>query len=440
MQAVSVFGLGYVGSVSIACLAECGHHVIGVDINPVKVQMIQRGKSPVVEPGLAALLQKGRDAQRIEATTDAAAAVHASRISLICVGTPSHPNGSLNLDYVKRVCAEIGASLATKADPHTVVVRSTLLPGTTEQVVIPLLEQASEKTAGRDFGICFNPEFLREGSSIADFYHPPFTVIGAENEEIIAAIQALYTAVDARQIVIPIRVAEFVKYASNAFHALKVTFANELGNICKRQGVDSHQVMDVFCQDAKLNISSAYLQPGFAFGGSCLPKDLRALLDHARQLDLPCPVLESILPSNAQQIDVAYQMIRRTQCKRIGVLGFSFKAGTDDLRESPIVELIERLIGKGFRVSVYDKNVSLAHLHGANRAYLEQEIPHIACLMRPTIADVLADSQVIVIGNRSAEFGPALRAIQPDQIVIDLMRIVDGADAISGARYEGICW
>jgi GDP-mannose 6-dehydrogenase len=439
MTKVSVFGLGYVGAVSVAVLADNGHEVIGVDVNLTKVDMINAGRSPIIEEGVPELMKKGLDGGRIRATADATQAVHDSDISIVCVGTPSNRNGSLNLTYVRRVCQEIGAALATKAGFHVVIARSTILPGSTEEVVIPVLEQASGKVAGRDFGVCFNPEFLREGSSIKDFYDPPFTVIGGDNERTIAAASELYAMVKARLIVAPIKVAETVKYACNAFHAMKVTFANEIGNICKQQEIDSHQVMDIFCQDTKLNISPYYLKPGFAFGGSCLPKDLRVLLYHARFLDLDPPVLNSIMHSNRRQIDVAYQMVRETKCKRIGVLGFSFKEGTDDLRESPMVELVERLIGKGYQVTVYDRNVSLANLHGANRAYIEQEIPHIASLMCDTIEDVLAESDVVILGNKAPEFRQVLDGVLSDQIVIDLVRIVKDVAQLDG-RYTGICW
>lgn len=439
MAKVSIFGLGYVGAVSAAVLADNGHEITGVDVNPTKVAMINAGRSPIIEAGMTELIEKGVDSGRIRATTEATEAVQNTDISIICVGTPSNHNGSLDLTYIERVCREIGRSLATKDSYHIVVARSTMLPGSTEEVVIPNLEQASGKKAGRDFGVCFNPEFLREGSSIKDFYEPPFTVIGSENGRVVEAVSELYSMIEAQVIVAPIRVAEMVKYASNAFHALKVTFANEIGNICKRQEIDSHQVMDIFCQDEKLNISPYYLKPGYAFGGSCLPKDLRALLYHARHLDEDAPVLESIMTSNRRQIDKAYQLVRRTERKRIGVLGFSFKAGTDDLRESPMVELVERLIGKGYQVAVYDRNVSLANLQGANRAYIEREIPHIASLMRSSIAEVLDVSDVIIIGNGAAEFRDVLQQTSPQQTVIDLVRI-DGDGRQTNGLYEGICW
>jgi GDP-mannose 6-dehydrogenase len=439
LATISIFGLGYVGSVSAACLAANGHKVIAVDVNPTKVEMIRAGYSPVIEVGLGELLMKGVEKGHIQATTDAAEAVRNSSISFICVGTPSNLNGSLNLSYVRRVSEEIGWGLASKDGYHVVVARSTMLPGSTEEVVIPVLEQASEKKAARDFGVCFNPEFLREGSSIKDFYDPPFTIIGSDDEKTAVTVAELYSMLNVPLMVVPFKVAEMVKYANNAFHALKVTFANEIGNICKQQNIDSHQVMEIFCQDKKLNLSAYYLKPGFAFGGSCLPKDLRALLYHCRHFDVHPPVLESILPSNQRQIDLAYQMVKRTGRKRIGVLGFSFKAGTDDLRESPMVELIEHLIGKGYQVMVYDRNVSLANLQGANRAYIDQEIPHVASLMADSIDEILGRSEVIIIGNKSPEFERVLPRLQGDQILIDLVRITEHSFPFNG-NYQGLCW
>lgn len=438
MSNVSIFGLGYVGAVSLACLADNGNRVIGVDVNPLKIDIINEGRSPIIENGLNELMKKGVDSGFIRTVMDSRQAVHSTELSIICVGTPSHSNGSLNLTYVEKVAHEIGKALADKDDYHVVVLRSTVLPGTTEELLIPTLEKASGKKCGIDFGICFNPEFLREGSSIKDFYNPPFTVIGAEDEKVAEIVQALYSSLDAPLRVVPIRVAEMVKYTCNSFHALKVTFANEIGNICKASGIDSHQVMDIFCLDTKLNLSPYYLKPGFAFGGSCLPKDLRALNYLSRHFDLTLPVLEAIIPSNQRQVDQAYRMVTDAGSKRVGVLGFSFKAGTDDLRESPIVELIERLIGKGYEIQVYDKNVSLANLHGANRAYIEKEIPHIAQLMRDSIDEVIEDSDVIVIGNNSPEFQNIQNRYNGRHVTIDLVRIA--GDKTSSEQYQGISW
>lgn len=439
MSKISVLGLGYVGAVSVACLADNGHTVLGVDVSQIKVDIINAGRSPIIEEGLDELMRKGVETGAIRAVTQAREAVHATDLSIICVGTPSNSNGSLDLRYVERVAFEIGEALADKDAYHIVVLRSTVLPGTTEELVIPTLERASGKKCGVDFGVCFNPEFLREGSSIKDFYNPPFTVIGADDPRVAAAVEQLYGMLSAPLRIVPIRVAEMVKYSCNAFHALKVTFANEVGNICKSSGIDSHKVMEIFCLDTKLNLSPYYLTPGFAFGGSCLPKDLRALLYHGRHFDLNLPVLESILPSNEMQVEQAYRMVTGAGSKRVGVLGFSFKAGTDDLRESPIVELIEKLIGKGYQVQVYDKNVSLANLHGANRTYIEKEIPHIAQLMTETIDEVIEKSDVIVIGNNSPEFANVRERVNGRHAVVDLVRAA-GRQAVSDGSYQGIGW
>lgn len=436
---ISIFGLGYVGTVSAACLAEQGHNVVGVDVSTTKVDIINGGTSPVIEEAIDELIARGVQQGRLRATTDAGEGVSNSDLSLICVGTPSNENGSLDLTYVKRVAGDIGQAMRHKDGFHVVVVRSTVLPGTTKKVIIPVLEQSSGLKAGQDFGVCFNPEFLREGTSVYDFHHPPFTVIGEHDSRSAEMLKELYQGLDAPVMVVPLQVAEMVKYTNNAFHALKVAFANEIGNLCKEQDIDSHQVMEIFCKDSKLNLSPYYLKPGFSFGGSCLPKDLRALLYQARTLDTRLPVLESILPSNSLQTRHGFDLVQRTGRKKVGVLGFSFKAGTDDLRESPMVELIETLIGKGYQVRVYDRNVCLARLQGANRAYIERGIPHISSLMTDSIEEVLSESEVIVIGNKAPEFADALTQLRPDQVVIDLVRIVPDATQLNG-QYEGICW
>ena len=439
MATISVFGLGYVGCVLAACLAERGHNVIGVDVNTMKVESLNRGESPLIEPGLAELIHKNVNAGRLKATQDTEWAVLNSDLSFICVGTPSNTNGSLNTDYVTRVCEDIGSGLAKKNAFHIVVVRSTLLPGTTEEMLQPILENSSGKTTSIGFGLGYNPEFLREGTSIKDFFDPPYTVIGTDDEKVREAVKQVYSMLDAPLIEVPIKVAEMVKYVNNAFHALKVTFANEIGSICKQQNIDSHQVMEIFCMDRKLNLSPYYLKPGFAFGGSCLPKDLRALLYHSRKLDMHLPVLEAILPSNELQIAHAYQLIRQTGCKKIGVLGLSFKEGTDDLRESPMVELIEHLVGKGYQVKVYDKNVSLSKLHGANRAYIEHEIPHISQLMTESIEDVIEHSDVVVVGNKTEGYSEIAEKLREDHKVIDLVRVKNGPYTSNG-HYQGIGW
>ncbi|HEX6654807.1 MAG TPA: nucleotide sugar dehydrogenase [Candidatus Limnocylindria bacterium] len=438
MTSVSIFGLGYVGSVSAACLADGGFDVIGVDVSPVKVDMITAGRSPIVEEGLDDLVAKAVASGRLRATTDPVQAVHDSDVSIICVGTPSNPNGSLDLTAVQRVAETIGLALRDKETWHTVVVRSTMLPGSTDERVIPALERHSGKKAGEDFGVGYNPEFLREGTSLRDFYDPPFTVIGCQEPQTAEVIAGLYANVPGDVIRAPLRVAEMVKYACNAYHALKVSFANEIGQLAKAQGVDSHQVMDIFTRDRKLNISSAYLRPGFAFGGSCLPKDLRAMLHEGKRNDLTLPVLEAILPSNQLQIERAFDLVRATGAKRIGVLGLSFKAGTDDLRESPLVALVERLIGRGYHVTVYDENVSFANIHGANRAYIEREIPHIVSIMTDSLDDLVSGSEVVIIGNADAQFTDALARDGANRHVIDLVRVGDGLRDAEG--YEGIAW
>ncbi len=439
MATVSVFGLGYVGCVLAACLAERGHDVIGVDVNAMKVEMLNRGESPLIEPGLGDLIHKNVSGNRLKATSDGEWAILNSDLSFICVGTPSNANGSLNTDYVTRVCEDIGSALAKKDAYHTVVIRSTLLPGTTEERLQPILEDCSGKTRDVDFGLGYNPEFLREGTSIRDFFDPPYTVIGADDEKVVEAVKQVYSMLEAPVVVVPIKVAEMVKYVNNAFHALKVTFANEIGSICKQQNIDSHQVMEIFCMDRKLNLSPYYLKPGFAFGGSCLPKDVRALLYHGRKLDMHLPVLEAILPSNDLQINQAYQLIRKTGCKKIGVVGLSFKEDTDDLRESPMVELIEHLVGKGYQVKIYDKNVSLAKLHGANRAYIEHEIPHISQLMSESMEDVIGQSDVIVLGNKTEGYSSISGLLREDHKVIDLVRAKDVPNNSNG-QYQGIGW
>jgi GDP-mannose 6-dehydrogenase len=436
---VSVFGLGYVGAVSAASVAADGHRVVGIDVNPDKVAAVNAGRSPIVESGLDELLRRCVSQGRLRATTDAAKGMRESGVSLVCVGTPSRRNGSLDLTYLERVCEQIGRGLREKSSYHVVVVRSTVLPGTTNDVVIPTLERRSGKKYGEDFGVAVNPEFLREGTALQDFRKPPLTVVGHNHAADASSTIALYQSIDAPLVCTSIRVAEMMKYTSNAWHALKVCFANEIGNLCQRMGIDSHEVMDIFCRDEKLNLSPYYLKPGFAFGGSCLPKDVRALQYCAKQLDLDVPVLSHILPSNQLQIQHAIDQVMETGKKRIGLLGISFKAGTDDLRESPMMILAEALLGKGLTLRIFDRNVSLAKLVGANKAYLEHQIPHLSSLLCTDIDEVIGGSEVIVVGNRSPEFVDAVEGCRSDQIVIDLVRL-----PVSGSRlkadYRGLCW
>jgi GDP-mannose 6-dehydrogenase len=435
---ISVLGLGYVGAVSAACLARDGHEVIGVDPNEVKVNLIASGKSAIVEPGLADIIERQTAVGRLTATTDVAAAVRQSDLSLVCVGTPGLRNGGIDLTYVRRVCEQIGLALREHQGAPVVAIRSTLLPGSMAEVVIPTLETFSGRRAGEEFGVCVNPEFLREGTAVHDYYNPPRTVIGELNQASGDLLASLYAQMPGPMVRTDIQTAEMVKYADNAWHALKVGFANEIGNICKALDVDGHRVMDIFCQDTKLNLSSYYLKPGFAFGGSCLPKDLRALLYKAKMLDLSSPILGAILPSNEQQLDRGVRAVIEKGRKQVGILGFSFKAGTDDLRESPIVELAERLIGKGFDLRVYDRNVNLAALQGANRDYILNHIPHISRLMVKSIDELLAHARTIVIGNAAPEFREVPKLLSDDQTLIDFVRICDSR-SVAGV-YEGICW
>ncbi|MEP6925908.1 MAG: nucleotide sugar dehydrogenase [Pyrinomonadaceae bacterium] len=435
---ISVFGLGYVGAVSAACFAQEGHEVIGVDVSQTKVDIINSGNSPIVEEGISESISAMVAEKRLRATTNAAQAVENSDISLVCVGTPSNDNGSLKLDYIKRVSQQIGEAISRKSRGHVVVMRSTMLPGTIESLVKPTLEIYSDKKAGLDFDVCVNPEFLREGTSIKDFYSPPFTLIGADSNEAGEIVKHLYAKIDAPLYLTSVKAAEMVKYSCNCFHGLKISFANEIGNICKELGIDSHEVMEVFCKDTKLNLSPYYLKPGFAFGGSCLPKDLRALRYKAKELDIEVPVLEAALESNLLQIERAVQMVMKTGKRRVGVLGFAFKAGTDDLRESPVVAIIERLIGKGYNIKLYDKEVSVARLVGANKEYIEREIPHISNLMAENIDEILKHSEVILIGNSSGEFKAIEPQLAKEQIVVDLVRIF--GKRTSDENYQGICW
>ncbi len=435
---ISVFGLGYVGAVSAACFARNGHEIIGVDTNASKVQSFNAGRAPVVEPGLDELMVEGVRTGRIRATSSVQEAVNHTDVSMVCVGTPSRPNGSLNLDAVEAVSSQIGTSLADKDDSHLIVLRSTVLPGTVRDIVLPALERTSGKRAGKHFSVVHNPEFLRESTAIKDFDHPPVTVIGAGEEEAGRQAAKLYDAIDAPLVVTSVETSEMVKYSANIWHALKVCFGNEIGNVCKAVGIDGHEVMDLFCRDTKLNISPAYLKPGFAFGGSCLPKDTRAISYLAKSLDLDIPVITSIMKSNGVQIERAVQRIMALGRRRIAVLGFSFKAGTDDLRESPQIEVIERLIGKGYDLRLYDQSVNLAALTGANRDYIRNAIPHINSIMVESLDEALEHGEIVVVGNNAAEFANVPARLNQNQTLIDLVRI--GGTEQLGDRYDGINW
>ncbi|MEV6611134.1 nucleotide sugar dehydrogenase [Kutzneria sp. NPDC051319] len=441
---ISVFGLGYVGCVSAACLAGQGHRVVGVDVNQVKVDLIAAGKAPVVEERIGELTAEVVASGALRATTDVAVAIADSDVSLICVGTPSAPNGSLSTVYLERVCEEIGAAMAAKTGRHTVVLRSTMLPGTCLDLLLPILEKSSGLTAGVDFGVAVNPEFLREGTSVRDFFDPPKTVIGEFDTASGDVVAALYEGLPGEVFRVPVPVAEMTKYADNAFHGLKIAFANELGSVARALNVDSHRVMDVFLADRKLNVSPAYLRPGFAFGGSCLPKDLRGLVYAARRADVAVPLLSHVLPSNEEHLKRAFEFIAATGRRRIGLFGLSFKPGTDDLRESPLVELAERLLGKGYDLRIYDANVTLSRLMGANREYIESRLPHLGELLSNSVTEVMAHSEVCVIGCRD---DAVLEALAPEQfnaagerVIVDLVRLPDAELRRERPGYVGLGW
>jgi GDP-mannose 6-dehydrogenase len=433
-----VFGLGYVGAVSAGCLAFDGHEVVGVDPVSTKVDLINRGQSPIVETDIGEIIAASAKSGRLRATSDPNLGVQETELSFVCVGTPSQPNGNLDLRYIRRICEQIGEALKTKQERHTVVIRSTILPGTMQNVVIPTLEEFSGKQAGIDFGVCNNPEFLREGSAVKDFRCPPKTVIGQYDQASGELLASLYSGLNAPLIRTDLETAEMAKYVDNSWHALKIGFANEIGTLCKSLSIDSHKVMGIFCQDTKLNISAAYLSPGFAFGGSCLPKDIRALTYTAKTRDVEMPIMKSILPSNELQIARGLQMITDIGHKKIGILGLSFKAGTDDLRESPMIEIIERLIGKGYELRLYDKSVNLASLVGANRDFILNRIPHISKLMVPNIEAALEHAQTVVVGNKDADFADVGMQLRKGQHLVDFARVSKHISEDSG--YDGICW
>lgn len=437
---ISVFGLGYVGSVSAACFASMGHHVIGVDVNASKVQMMESGRSPIVEAGMNELVADSSRACRLHATVDSTKAVMDSEVSFVCVGTPSLRSGKLDLSHIEKVACEIGTALKQKTSPHTFVLRSTVLPGTTEKIVLPILEQASGKRAGRDFNVAYNPEFMREGSAVADFMQPPYTILGAQDPAHLAPLRELYKQTPGRVFETDIPVAEMAKYESNAFHAVKVAFANEVGTLCKLLGVDAQAVTEIFLSDTRLNIAPTYLSPGFAFGGSCLPKDVRALTYKAKELDLKLPMLESLLPSNVEHIERAVDAVMRSGKRKIAQLGLSFKAGTDDLRESPQVQVVKRLLGEGYEVRVWDQDVSLGRLAGSNRQYIEEVIPHIGSLLSADLQQVMQWGEVVLIGNKSVKKEELRAHLRKDHIVIDLVNLDKGRRASGAFRYEGICW
>jgi GDP-mannose 6-dehydrogenase len=436
---ISIFGMGYVGVVAGACLAKEGHDVIGVDVNPTKVDLLLRGVSPIVEEGIAELVRETVASGRLKATAVTADAVAATDLSLVCVGTPSAENGSLSLAAMDGVSGEIGDALRSKRGPHTVVYRSTILPGTTEERLVPILERRSGRKVGGDLFVGYNPEFLREGTSIRDFHEPPMTVVGSRHEQVHRQMEAVYAGLKAEFVRTTVRLAESVKYLSNMYHAVKITFANEAGAVLKAAGVDAREALGIFCKDRILNVSAAYLRPGFAFGGSCLPKDLRAFLYWAKTMDLDVPLLSRVLESNERQIDRARQMIVRHGRPRVALFGLAFKGGTDDLRESPIVTLAERLLGRGHEMAIYDPNVNTSRLIGANKAFIEKEIPHLDRLLKADPGEALKDAGVIVVANAERTGIDAILAARPSVPIIDLEGVREIA-ALPGADYTGICW
>ena len=437
---ISIFGLGYVGVVSGACIAESGHEVIATDIDPIKVKCIQDGHSPIIEPGLSELIAKNVAKGSLKATMSCEEAIMNSDISLICVGTPSNEDGSLMLDYIKSVCSQIGAVLKKKKAWHSVVLRSTVVPGTARNIAIPVLEETSGKRAGVDFGYGNNPEFLRESTAIYDYLNPPKIVIGALDDKTAQAVSAIYKGIEAPEVITEIEIAEGVKYADNAWHAMKICFANEIGNIMKEHGVDSHKVMDIFCMDTKLNISTVYLKPGFAFGGSCLPKDIRALRASAIQKGLKTPIFDSMLTANKEQVNRAYQMVLKSGKKKIAMLGLAFKAGSDDLRESPLVSLADLLIADGFELSIYDPSVSqAANMVGANQKYIREGIPHISRCLVSTPEELMEKAELCIVGNHGEDFSQILEKANDDVHIIDLVRLKNPASEEREA-YTGICW
>jgi GDP-mannose 6-dehydrogenase len=436
---ISVFGLGYVGAVSAACLARDGHEVLGVDVDPGKLELIRSGSSPIVEEGIQELVRSVVASGKLRVTADVGAAIEQTEISFVCVGTPSSPNGAQDLSAIQRVMEQIGRALSNKTTRHTIVLRSTVQPGALEGVVRPILERESGRVSDRDFGVCFQPEFLREGSSIKDYDNPPFTIVGAREPLAAEPLRRLFGQLPCDFHVVSIGVAELVKYACNAFHAVKVTFANEVGRLTQSVGVDARLVMDLVCKDTRLNISPAYLKPGAPFGGSCLPKDLRALNYVAKTRDLTLPMLGSVLGSNRAHIDHALDMVVRPGIKRVAMIGLSFKAGTDDLRESPLVMVAERLIGKGFQLRIYDSEVNLSRLVGANKRFIEESIPHIGNLMVRSPAEAIADAQVAIVGVRDAATIEALSNHANGNLkIVDLVGLPHAQ--LKFADYRGVCW
>lgn len=435
---ISILGAGYVGAVSGACLAELGHDVVVADVDRAKVDLIANGQAPIVEKGLSEMIAENVGLNRLTAISDTAEAVATTEASIVCVGTPSRANGDLDLRYVEQVCSEIGEAIAKKDSRHTVIIRSTMLPGSMRGVVIPALEAASGLAHGKDFGIAIYPEFLRESTAIADFFAPAIMLLGVDDPQTLDVLRVVNGSIDSPEIVTEIDTAEAVKYANNAWHAVKLTFANEMGNIAKAAGVDGQKVMDIVCMDTRLNISRAYMRPGYAFGGSCLPKDLRALRYKASSLDVRTPLFDATMEANEQQVAKSVEMVTSKGGRKIGLLGLAFKAGTDDLRESPLVELAERLLGKGYDLKIYDENVKLATLRGSNLAHIQARLSHLSHLMTDDLDGIIEESETLIVGNGDKAFATALDKVRPDQNIVDLVRV--DASRTSAQNYDGICW
>lgn len=436
---ISIFGMGYVGAVSAACLARDGHRVIGVDVDPLKLELIRSGRSPIVEEGIQELTRDVVAAGRLQVTSDVEQAIRDTELSFVCVGTPSSQNGSQDVSAIARVMESIGAALAKKGEFHTVVLRSTVQPGTLDSLVRPALERASGKQADQDFGLAFQPEFLREGTSIKDYDRPPLTIVGTRSTRAAEVLRQAFGHLPCEFVVTSVGVAEMQKFAANAFHAVKITFANEIGRLSHAAGVDAREVMALICKDTQLNISTAYLRPGFAFGGSCLPKDLRALNYMGKMKDVTVPMLGSVLGSNRAHIDAAIDLVMQGPSRRVGMIGLSFKKGTDDLRESPLVTVAERLIGKGYDLRIYDPEVNLSRLIGANKRFIEQSIPHIGNLMVGSCEEAVSHGDTILVGLGGKDIEATLqKALGARHAVVDVVGL--GLEGAGGSRYSAICW
>lgn len=434
---ISIFGLGYVGCVSIGCLARNGHTVTGVDVSPIKVDQINTGLATIIEKDIDKIIKEEHANKRISATTDFKKAILETELSIVAVGTPSSNTGHLNLNYIFKVAENFGEVLKDKTEFHVIAIRSTVLPGTSEKFAA-IVEQFSGKKRNIDFAMVSNPEFLREGTAVEDYYNPPITLVGSEHPGAAEKIASLYRQLPAEVVITDVKVAEMMKYVNNTFHALKVSFANEIGNICSALKVDSHKVMEIFCKDKELNISPYYFKPGFAYGGSCLPKDLKGLQTLAHDLYVKTPLIESIDKTNQLQISRAVEMIQASGIRRLGFLGLSFKAGTDDLRNSPAVALIETLLGKGYEIAIYDRNVHLSKLTGTNKEYIDTHIPHLSKLMKPTIKELFENSDLIVVNNREQEYLDTLMNLETEHPVIDMVRLPEMVR--KKRNYQGINW